>query len=221
MTFLYRRLEQILHSDQLATGGRLLDFGCASKPYKDVFSERYPTYIGADLAGNKSAEVVVNEDGSLPLPNDSFDCVLSSQVLEHVREPGVYLRESFRVLRPGGSLILSTHGIWTYHPDPTDYWRWTIDGLRLQIETVGFEVIETRGIFGPESSALQLLQDATFYRLPSFVQPIYTWTFQRLIGLIENRHPDKLSPDASIYIVVARKPEPPNPGSRPMFQTRG
>ena len=48
----------------------MLDFGCASKPYKDVFSERYPTYIGADLAGNKSAEVVVNDDGRAPLTRD-------------------------------------------------------------------------------------------------------------------------------------------------------
>ena len=56
----------------------------------------------------------------------SFDAVLSTQVLEHVADPGALPAERFRVLRPGGRLLLSTHGIFVYHPDPDDYWRWTV-----------------------------------------------------------------------------------------------
>ena len=43
-------------------------------------------------------------------------------------------------------------------------------------------------------------------RLPRALRPLYTWFFQSLIGLIERRQPDKLSNDASCYIVLARKP---------------
>jgi SAM-dependent methyltransferase len=126
-------------------------------------------------------------------------------VLEHVASPRVYLREAHRVLKPKGSLILSTHGIWPYHPDPMDYWRWTIEGLQCEIRQAGFEIVMVQSVFGVESCALQLWQDATFERLPAFVRPIYTWIFQSAIGLIERRHPDKVSNDASVYIVLARK----------------
>ncbi len=46
--------------------------------------------------------------------------------------PGLYLSECFRVLRPGGQLLLSTHGVFPYHPDPVDLWRWTCEGLRIR-----------------------------------------------------------------------------------------
>jgi SAM-dependent methyltransferase len=206
LLLLLEKLEQIVRSDKLPCGEKLLDYGCGNKPYQKLFSEKFTRYICADLPGNSQAEVTIKDDGSLPLPDDCFDCVLSSQVLEHVVDPGLYLREAFRVLRPGGSLIISTHGSWPYHPDPADYWRWTIDGLQLQIQAAGFEIETVKGVFGPESFALQLWQDSTSYRLPGLIQPAYNWFFQTLIWFIERRHPDKLSEDASVYIVWGRKP---------------
>lgn len=206
LVLLLQKFEQIVRSDELAHGESLLDYGCGNKPYQRLFSEKFTNYVCADLAGNRQADVTIRSDGTLPSPDDSFDCVLSSQVLEHVIDPALYLREAFRVLRPGASLIISTHGSWPYHPDPTDYWRWTIDGLQLQIQAAGFEIVTVKGVFGPESVALQLWQDSTSYRLPSLIQPAYHWFFQTFIWLIERRHPDKLSEDASVYIVWARKP---------------
>lgn len=65
------------------------------------------------------------------------------------------------VLKPGGSLILSTHGIWRYPPDPGDYWRWTIDGLRLEISRAGFDVLRTYSILRMSSCAVLMWQDAS------------------------------------------------------------
>lgn len=206
LVLLLQKFEQIVRSDKLAPGENLLDYGCGNKPYQKLFSEKFTNYVCADLPGNGQAEVIIRRDGTLPSPDNSFDCVLSSQVLEHVIDPALYLRESFRVLKPGASLIISTHGSWAYHPDPADYWRWTIDGLQLQIRSAGFEIVTVKGVFGPESVALQLWQDSTSYRLPKFIQPAYTWFFQTIIWFIERRVPDKLSDDASVYIVWARKP---------------
>jgi SAM-dependent methyltransferase len=206
LVLLLDKFEQIIRSDKFPGGEDLLDFGCGNKPYADLFKEKFTNYIAADLPGNTQAEVTIRGDGTLPSPQDSFDGVLSSQVLEHVIDPALYLREAFRVLKPGASLVLSTHGSWAYHPDPSDYWRWTVDGLRLQIEAAGFEIVVIKSVFGPESVALQLWQDSTFYRLPGIIQSGYTWFFQRLIWFIERRSPDKLSEDASVYIVWARKP---------------
>lgn len=206
LSLLLERLRRVAASERLAGGERLLDLGCGNMPYRELFSQKFKRHVGADIEGNEEAELAILPDGRVPAPDESFDGVLSSQVLEHVAEPRLYLSEAYRLLRPGGSLILSTHGIWPYHPDPTDFWRWTKDGLVREITRAGFEVDEVHGVFGPESSALQLWQDATYERLPRPLRPAYTWFFQTLIGLIERRNPDKLSHDASVYVVLARRP---------------
>ncbi|HEX8135956.1 MAG TPA: class I SAM-dependent methyltransferase [Pyrinomonadaceae bacterium] len=205
LTLLLEKLRRVVDSDLLEGGETILDYGCGNKPYRELFGAKFTQYLGADIAGNREAELTIDDEGRVPVEDGRFDCVLSSQVLEHVTNPRVYLREAHRVLKEAGSLILSTHGIWPYHPDPVDYWRWTIEGLQLEIRRAGFEVLMVQAVFGPESSALQLWQDATFERLPRLVRPLYTWMFQSAIGFIERRQPEKVSPDASVYIVLARK----------------
>jgi SAM-dependent methyltransferase len=68
----------------------------------------------------------------LPFPSESFDCVASDQVLEHVAgDPATAVAESFRVLKPGGIAAHTTCFINPIHLHPHDYWRFTPAGLRL------------------------------------------------------------------------------------------
>ncbi len=118
--------------------GRLLDYGCGGSPYREMFKAE--KYLRADYVDCGNLDCLIGADGKLSLPEASCDAVLSTQVLEHVFSPGAYLAEAFRVLRPGGKLILTTHGIWEDHGCPYDFRRWTYDGLRRELEEAGFEV---------------------------------------------------------------------------------
>jgi SAM-dependent methyltransferase len=168
---------------------RVFDHGCAERPYVDVLPPG-SEYVGGDLPGNPHADVHLGDDGRFPLPDSGFDVVLSTQVLEHVRDPAVYLGECFRLLRPGGSLVCTTHGIMYYHPDPDDYWRWTRDGLRLTVEAAGFEVVELRGIMGLVPTSLQLFQEGAYWHMPRRLRSTFVLVLQAAIKLTDRRGTD-------------------------------
>jgi SAM-dependent methyltransferase len=201
------RLEA-LAADLGVTGeGRILDYGCAEVPYRGFFAAG-ADYVAADLAGNPDATLTLAPDGTVPAPDRSFDAVLSTQVLEHVADPQLYLSEALRVLRPGGRMLLSTHGTFSYHPDPVDLWRWTCDGLKLIVERAGFEVVRFEGIVGPVATGLQLVQDATYYRLPRVLRPLYALVVQTLARIADRLEPQSMKDiNGSVYALVAERPE--------------
>jgi SAM-dependent methyltransferase len=106
----------------------VLDLGCGQKPYLPFFAGVAGSYVGLDVFAGDQVDVV-GEAASPPFADASFDVVVATQMLEHVPDPQRVVREAHRVLRPGGVLLLSTHGTTIYHPNPTDFWRWTGEGL--------------------------------------------------------------------------------------------
>jgi len=127
--------------------GVLVDYGCGAKPYRRFFN-KVKKYIGVDFTPDGPDDLLLPPDGRLPMPDETADIVLSSQVLEHVPNVELHLAECIRVLKPGGLLILSTHGTWPYHTGAgaDDYWRWTPHGLRREVEQAGFKVTRVEGV---------------------------------------------------------------------------
>src|ERR1700754_1174042 len=91
LLILLDRLEHLIQSDRLPAGEKLLDLGCGNKPYTELFQKKFSSYLGADLKGNPDADFLIDENGVVNCADESFDCVLSSQVLEHVTSPQRYL----------------------------------------------------------------------------------------------------------------------------------
>jgi SAM-dependent methyltransferase len=141
---------------------RLFDFGCGGSPYRPLFSAN--TYHRADLAGAHDLDFEYGPDAKLPLSLSGYDCVLSTQVLEHVEDPQTYLSECHRILGPNGRLLLTTHGLFEDHACPHDYWRWTAYGLKRLIEGAGFKVEAMKKLTtGPR--AVVFLAEREFRRL--------------------------------------------------------
>jgi SAM-dependent methyltransferase len=186
--------------------GRLLDYGCADVPYRGFFAAD-ADYVAADLVGNPDAALILNPDGTVPEADESFDAVLSTQVLEHVTDPSLYLAEAFRVLRPGGRMLLSTHGTFSYHPDPDDYWRWTSAGLKRAVRDAGFEVVRFEGIIGLIPAAIQLIEDALWWKLPRLVRTPFLLITQTLIRFTDRlHHQTARDRDAQVYALIAERP---------------
>ncbi|MFT6841473.1 MAG: SAM-dependent methyltransferase [Psychroserpens sp.] len=199
---LLRIVNQKILEEYVRKGDTILDYGCGNMPYKRLFEDRCKNYIGVDFSENDQADLHLT-DGRIPLESNSVDVVISTQVLEHVEFPEQYLKECYRVLKQDGKLLLSTHGHWKYHPDPTDFWRWTKDGLEKIITVQSFKIITIYGLMGLSSSGLQLFQDGfaktIHLRFKPFLYYIIAW-FQEKLDKKE-----LFQKDASVYYVVAKK----------------
>ncbi len=200
-----KKLVEYAYDNYLKSEEVLIDYGCGSMPYRSLFQQKVQSYKGADLSDNPQIEIKLDEKGRLMCANDSANVVLSTQVLEHVDDPALYLSEAHRVLKNDGLLLLTTHGYWMYHPDPFDYWRWTSAGLKKVVEMNGFEVVDFRGIIGRSAMGLQLFQDGMYFKIPKFLKPPFVFVMQVLISLFDKTTKQATkNTDACTFLVVAK-----------------
>jgi SAM-dependent methyltransferase len=206
---LRHQIEKELDSLQRPDRGELaVDMGCGDMPYRQILEARGFRYIGCDI--DHAAPVNITPGQPIPLNDRSARLVVSFQVLEHVWDLAWYLGECRRILRGDGRLLLSTHGTWLYHPHPTDFRRWTRDGLVNEIEMHGFTVERITGLMGP-------LAWTTQFRLLGYrdvlrrIPVVRASVLPVLIALMNARMEieDAITPrdiretNASIYVVVA------------------
>lgn len=128
--------------------GKLLDIGCGRMPYRKEFERLVDSYIGIDhpevsklYSSGLKPDVLVDAK-KLPFSNNFFDIALLFQVLEHVDSPSLVIKETGRVLKPGGTLILSVPFFYPLHDMPHDWGRYTSSALRSFIEQAGLQIIK-------------------------------------------------------------------------------
>jgi SAM-dependent methyltransferase len=118
---------------------RVLDAGAGGR-------RLLPDVVTLDATPGPEVDVV-GDVHHLPFDDASFDGVICSAVLEHVRDPWQVVRELYRVLKPGGLVQIGVPFLYPYHRDPVDYWRFTLEGLKLLC--AHFEEIESGTSIGP------------------------------------------------------------------------
>lgn len=159
--------------------GKVLDVGCGEKPYQELFSSTY--YVGVEIASarpERKQEADLLYDGArLPFGDSTFDSVVCSEVLEHIFDPERFLRELGRVLRPGGTVLLTVPFLWPEHEQPQDFGRYSSFGIRHLSLQCGFAVISsTKALsgFGAVCQLLAALAFGQFRRRGRWVARIFT-----------------------------------------------
>lgn len=144
--------------------GRLLDVGCGQMPYRNMMMEsnqKIAEYIGLDLESSSVHDTSVADihwDGNtIPLNNETVDCAMATEVLEHSFYPEKTLNEIYRVMKKGGVFFFTVPFIWPLHEVPYDAYRYTPFSLKNHLENTGFGSIEIKSLGGWHASFAQML----------------------------------------------------------------
>ena len=101
-----------------------------------------------DVHPGEGIDIVARAE-KIPLPDADVDSIVCTQVFEHVDHPFESAAELFRILKPGGYVLLTAPQMNELHEEPNDFFRYTNFGLQSLFEGAGFEVVvyEQRGGF--------------------------------------------------------------------------
>ena len=119
-----RRLlvEHSLRALTLSYYNNVLIIGAGHDPYRSMFPVA-KEYVCLDIKPVDGVTDVVADALALPFVADHFDCILASEVMEHLSDPFLFVQELTRVLKAGGTVILTVPFMFHQHADPYDYWR--------------------------------------------------------------------------------------------------
>jgi ubiquinone/menaquinone biosynthesis C-methylase UbiE len=125
--------------------GKMMDFGCGEKPYKSLFNN-ISEYTGVDYDGeghkHDKEEIDIYYDGkTIPFPGNTFDSILTTEVLEHIFNVEDILKELCRVLKPSGKILITIPFAWMEHEAPVDFGRYTSFGMKSLLERNGFKIL--------------------------------------------------------------------------------
>jgi SAM-dependent methyltransferase len=117
------------------SAGFTLDIGAQNGPY----AAHFPNRVALDIRPGRGVRIL-GDAQAMGIVDGVFDVVLCTEVLEHLPEPQRAIDEMFRVLKPGGTLLLTTRFLFPIHDAPHDYFRFTKYGLRHLLRR--FEILE-------------------------------------------------------------------------------
>lgn len=185
--------------------GVVLDLACGKNPsYWRVLglkNNKRVYLVGVDFNIAYCPTVVSDLTCPLPFKDASAHAVIVSSFLYIISDPKAFLKEVWRVLKPGHCLYLTAPLIFPYTPEPTDHWRFTEDGLRFLLCQAGFVELQIFPVGGRFSAIAYLL--SPFLRPRWLVAPLVYFLSLKLDSWTKRFR----LPDCPIgYVVKAKKP---------------
>lgn len=132
--------------------GKVLDVGASGKRpfFRNLWQEGGWSYDGLDLAEGPNIDIVLEDAWKFPIESDSYDAVISGQMLEHNEFFWLTFLEMARVLKTGGLMIHIAPSRGMEHRDPQDCWRFYRDGMEAMAKWAGLDPIEATTDWAPE-----------------------------------------------------------------------
>ncbi len=119
----------------------------------------------------------------IPEIDNFFSLVISQESLEHIQNPRLAVKEIYRVLKKNGLFYCQVPFIIGYHPGPTDFWRFTKEGLNEIISSQGFKILES-GITVGGGTGFYRISVEFFATLLSLILPKTYFIFKGIFSLI-------------------------------------
>jgi ubiquinone/menaquinone biosynthesis C-methylase UbiE len=130
--------------------GTMLDLGCGTKPYYEIFKNNIRSYYGLDALSFRKPELFINQKAltpdvfgdilNVPFKYNCIDTILCTQVIEHVKEPSKAVSEFYRILKKDGLVLLTCPQSYPIHDKENDYYRFTRFGIKYLFEKNGFAI---------------------------------------------------------------------------------
>lgn len=200
----FQGTRQVIIYAQKYISGKTLDLGAGSAKYREIIKEKAQEYVAFDMMPGKNIDIV-GDALNLPFENFSFDTVVSTQTLEHVKRPWIMVKEIHRVLKKGGICFLTAPFMAPYHADPHDYFRYTGEGIRSLFEDENFEIIECSNYGKLFSVISEFIRFSLFN--PYQKRKRGSWKITRFIAKLAEFF-DRFSKNAIIYgdvYIIAKK----------------
>ena len=166
--------------------GDLIDLGSGNAPLAGIYLPLVDSVTWADWAETTHREVQLDCEVDLnkdfPFEDQSFDTIILSDVIEHIAEPNALFSEIYRILRPGGHIIIGVPFMYWIHEEPHDHFRYTRFALKRMGQKCGVQVIETSEVGG----GLDVIQDVTCKLLAAKARPLAyaAYHFFRAVGAL-------------------------------------
>ncbi|MFH1073586.1 MAG: class I SAM-dependent methyltransferase [Candidatus Firestonebacteria bacterium] len=135
-------------AETLPISGPIYEFGAFIVPGQEydlhaLFKGK--EYIGCDMREGKGVDRVLNLH-KIDLPDNAAGAVLIFETLEHVEYPHKAIEEAYRILKPGGIIVITSVLDFEIHDYPNDYWRFTPEAFESLLKNFKMSFVGNAGI---------------------------------------------------------------------------